>query len=89
MDAELLVRSMECEMMKLKEARARGTMGLKAAALTAKNKALAEERRVHSVCVAQLNREVEDLKVIIAQHTKDVYRQELKMVHLENMILKR
>ena len=83
MDVEASIRSMETEMKKLKEARKRDTKRLKDAALKDKSKALAELRRGHNACVQQLEREVKDLKVIIAQHTKDSVRQERKIKHLE------
>ena len=67
-------------MQKLKEARKRDTMRLKAAALKEKNKAMAEERRAHNACTEQMEREVKHLKVII---------QERKIMHLERTIKKR
>ena len=76
MDAEAKLRLVGCELRKLKETRTRDATRLKAAALKAKNKALAEERRAHNACGARLKREVEDLTVIVLQHTKDVKKLE-------------
>ena len=76
MDGAASLRLKDAEITKLKAARANDATRLKAAALKNRNKALADQKRAHSECIAELRKEVASLKASDARKTEEISRLE-------------